>query len=420
MMDQKFISQATKAPPYRWVVLLVFAINGMLSQVFWINFASINEEVASYYGVPTTSVDLLSLMFMIVYLVVGPFASLLIDSRGFRLGAGVGALLTGGFGFLRYFATGPGNFSLMIGFQIGVAIGQPFLYNAITKVAARWFPPEQRATASGIANLGFLVGILLGFVLPPFLWAYGLPNMMLIFGLLGVVGMILFAVFGKDHPKIPYGETTPIPVKIVFRDLKQLLKMRFALVLAIMALVDLGAFNALSTFIDYITGIYPTTPDEAALLGGFAVIMGIIGSVVFPSISDVLFKKRKTYARKLFLVVGLMAAAPISIAIGVVSDLSTMYILLAVFGFLTVPTLAISMQWIAEETAPIPESESNNLLMYFGQIGGIVFILMVPALFTAFPSPAIPLYSSAMFMFAVLYVIISLLVLFIKKDIRNK
>jgi MFS family permease len=400
-----------KAPSFRWVVLLVFAVNGMLSQIFWINFASINLNVAGYYGVSTTAVDLLSLMFMVVYLVVGPIASIIIDSRGFRMGAGLGAILTGGFGFLRYFASGPSNFALMVVFQIGVAAGQPFLYNAISKVAARWFPPGERATAAGIANLGFFVGILLGFILPPALLDLGFPTMMLIFGILGIIGVILFIIFGKDHPDVPYGDIAPIPWREVVGDLRKLLRMRIAMVLAIMSLVGVGVFNALSTFIQYISGVYPVSSDDAATLGGLVIIMGIIGAVILPAMSDKLFKAGKSYARKIFLVIGLFVSVPCSILIAAITDLTSMFVIMAIYGFFTLPTLAIGMQWIAEETAPIPESESNNLLMYAGQIGGIIFILSVPILFGTYPSPGIPQYSNAMFLFAGLYAIIATLLL---------
>src|SRR4030042_712923 len=103
-MSEAKSSLPAKAPPYRWVVLVVFMLVGLMNQIFWINFASINKEVADHYLVLPTDVDLLSLCFMVVYLVVGPFASIIIDSRGFRVGVSIGAILTGGFGFLRYFA----------------------------------------------------------------------------------------------------------------------------------------------------------------------------------------------------------------------------------------------------------------------------------------------------------------------------
>ena len=43
-----------------------------------------------------------------------------------------------------------------------LAIGQPFILNAVTTVAARWFPVRERATASGMGSLAMYLGIFLG------------------------------------------------------------------------------------------------------------------------------------------------------------------------------------------------------------------------------------------------------------------
>ena len=48
---------------------------------------------------------------------------------------GIGAALTGIFGLLRGLVAP--NYDLVLISQIGIAIGQPFILNAVTKVAAR-------------------------------------------------------------------------------------------------------------------------------------------------------------------------------------------------------------------------------------------------------------------------------------------
>jgi len=41
-----------------------------------------------------------------------------------------------------------------------VALGQPLVLNSITKVAARYFPPEERTAAISIGSASLYVGIL--------------------------------------------------------------------------------------------------------------------------------------------------------------------------------------------------------------------------------------------------------------------
>ena len=55
---------------YRWIVLLVFMCVIAINQVLWITFAAITGNAAIYYGVSDLSIGLLSMSFMIVYILV--------------------------------------------------------------------------------------------------------------------------------------------------------------------------------------------------------------------------------------------------------------------------------------------------------------------------------------------------------------
>ena len=118
---------------YRWVVLLSFMAIIAVNQLLWITFASITSEAMRFYNVSELSIGLLSLIFLIVYIFVSFPASWVIDTYGIRLAVGIGAALTGLFGLMRgIFAS---NYDLVLVAQIGIAIGQPFILNALTTVA---------------------------------------------------------------------------------------------------------------------------------------------------------------------------------------------------------------------------------------------------------------------------------------------
>src|SRR5450759_3774935 len=123
---------------YRWVMLVVFMFIVAVNQLLWITFASITSDAVKFYGVSDLSIGLLSMSFMIVYIVVSIPASWIIDTYGIRVAVGIGATFTAVFGMLRgVWAT---NYTLVLIAQIGIAVGQPFVLNAVTTVAARWFP----------------------------------------------------------------------------------------------------------------------------------------------------------------------------------------------------------------------------------------------------------------------------------------
>jgi hypothetical protein len=67
---------------YRWVVLLAFMFAIVANQALWITFAPITGTAADFYGVSDLSIGLLSMSFMIVYIVVSIPASWTIDTYG--------------------------------------------------------------------------------------------------------------------------------------------------------------------------------------------------------------------------------------------------------------------------------------------------------------------------------------------------
>jgi fucose permease len=86
---------------YRWVMLSVYMIAIAVNQIMWITFAPITRDAAAFYGVSDLQIGILSMSFMIVYLIVSIPASWIIDTYGIRAGVGTGVVLTGVFGILR-------------------------------------------------------------------------------------------------------------------------------------------------------------------------------------------------------------------------------------------------------------------------------------------------------------------------------
>ncbi|MBI5290457.1 MAG: hypothetical protein HY872_01085 [Chloroflexi bacterium] len=86
---------------YQWIMLVVFMFIAAMNQLLWITFASITGDAAKYYRVSDLRIAILSLSFMLVYIVVSIPASWVIDTYGIRVAVGIGAALTGLFGLLR-------------------------------------------------------------------------------------------------------------------------------------------------------------------------------------------------------------------------------------------------------------------------------------------------------------------------------
>ncbi len=188
-----------KVYKYRWVMLSAYMFIVAVNQLLWITFAPITNDATKYYGVTDLQIGILSMCFMIVYIVISIPASWVIDKYGIRIGVGIGAALTGVFGLLRGLVTN--DYNLLLLSQIGIAIGQPFLLNAITKIAARWFPLEERATASGLGTLAMYLGILIGMLLTPFfVKGNGIIGTLYIYGIISIFAAITFLLLVKERP----------------------------------------------------------------------------------------------------------------------------------------------------------------------------------------------------------------------------
>ncbi len=173
-----------RASSYRVVVLAAFMLAIAANQLLWISFAPITGVAAAFYGVSDLAIGLLSLVFMVVFILVSLPASWILDTYGIRIGVGIGVALTAGFGLLRGLMAH--DYAWVLAAQIGIAVGQPFILNAIAKLAGRWFPLRERATAAGLGSLAMYAGIFIGLaVTPQLVLRTSLPVTLLAYGIAG-------------------------------------------------------------------------------------------------------------------------------------------------------------------------------------------------------------------------------------------
>lgn len=357
---------------YRWVVLLVFMAVIAVNQLAWITFAPITIVAANYYGVPDLSIGLLSMSFMIVYIFVSIPASWTIDTYGFRLAVSIGAVLTGIFSLGR--GLSGDNYTLVMISQIGIAIGQPFILNAITKVAARWFPLGERATASGLSSLAMYVGIVLAMIVTPYLvLRSSINSMLLLYGIAAVIFGAIFLLFSRERPPTPASPSGQEERSLVFDGLRSMLRMRDFILLMVIFFIGLGVFNSVTTWIEDILRPRGYSILQAGVVGGLMVIGGILGAVILPTLSD------RSRRRVPYIIIALAASTLGLVGITFAVNYALVLVSAFVMGFFLLSAGPIGFQYGAEITFPAPEGTSNGMLLWMGQISGILFILGMDA-----------------------------------------
>jgi MFS family permease len=342
----------------RWIMLVIYMLMAAVNQLLWITFAPITGDATKYYGVSDLKIGILSMCFMIVYIVVSIPASWAIDKFGIRIGVGIGAVFTGIFGLLRGFAGT--DYNMLLFAQIGIAIGQPFILNAITKLAARWFPIEERATAAGLGTLSMYIGILGGMTLTPYLIiGSGINGMLSIYGIISIITAFIFLVVMKEGPPTAPCRPDQEERSLVFDGFKQTLRTRDFLWLMVIFFIGLGVFNAVTTWIEDIMRPRGFSATQAGITGGLMIVGGIVGALIIVA----------------------LAGATLGL-IGITFATSYWLLLFSgtVLGFFLLSSGPIGFQYGAEITFPASEGTSNGMLLLMGQVSGIAFIFGMDSL----------------------------------------
>jgi MFS family permease len=354
---------------YRWVVLAVFMFINLTIQMLWITYAPITGPAADYYGVSDQQIGILAMSFMAAFIPLSIPVSWVIDTYGFRLAVSIGAILMGVFGITRGLAGA--DYSLVLWSTIGIAVAQPFLLNAWTKVPAQWFAVEERATAVGLVTLANLVGTAIGMVLTPILFeTISIAAIQLIYGGLAAFSAVLFVVLARETPPTPPSPAKQAVRALMLDGLKHALKIRDFWLYLFVSFIGLGIFNGITTWVENIIRPRGFTPTDAGTLGALMLVGGVLGAVVIPPFSD------RQHRRKFYLLLGFILAIPGLLGLTYATSLWLLLVSAFTFGFFLISASPVGMQYAAEITLPTPEGTSNGLIQLFGQ-ASVVFVFIM-------------------------------------------
>jgi len=366
------MSEQYRVYSYRWVVLAVFMFINLTIQILWITYAPITGLAAEFYGVGDLQIGLLSMTFMIAFIPLSIPVSWVIDTYGFRLAVGIGAVLMGVFGLLRGLAGT--NYTLVLWSTIGIAIAQPFLLNAWTTVPAKWFPVDSRATMVGLVTLASLIGTALGMVLTPIMVeSMSIASVQLLFGGITAISSVLFIILAREAPPTPPCPSGEETRALMLDGLKHAITIKPFWFYLIASFIGLGIFNGLTTWIEAIIRPRGFTPTDAGTLGALMIVGGLVGAIVLPALSD---KQRK---RQRYLMIAFVGAIPGLLGLTFAQSSLLLFGSAVVLGFFLVSAMPIGMQYAAEITRPTPEGTSNGLIQLFGQ-GAVVFVYIMEAM----------------------------------------
>ncbi|MEA2076945.1 MAG: MFS transporter [Candidatus Marinimicrobia bacterium] len=375
-----------KTYPYRWVVLIAFMLVSMVVNIQWLTHAPVARAAETFYAGqfnPNSifNIDFLAMAYMLVYLIFSIPASYVIDTWGIKKGIGIGAALCGISALMKgIFAD---SFTAQIIFQLGLAISQPFILNALTALTARWFPLKERGTAAGLGTLAQYLGIIIVMMVTPLMvasnpslanYGEGMQKMLLIYGIITFAASLTAILLIREEPPTPPGDE-PYERHKFTDGLKFIFRQKDMLITIGIFFIGLGIFNAVSSMTDSIAE-YLNVKDSDGMIGGIMLVGGIVGAVILPILSDK-FQKRKLFVN--ICLIGMVPSlAGIAFAGMITSTPEAAYTVALIssffLGFFVMSAGPIGFQYAAEVSYPAPESTSQGLLLLSGQITGLIFV----------------------------------------------
>ncbi|XP_022080823.1 major facilitator superfamily domain-containing protein 7-a-like [Acanthaster planci] len=366
----------------RWWVLATLSALNFSNAMAWICFAAITNITATYYQVSPDDVNWLSLIYLVVTVPIGFIASWVLDTFGIRTGMLIGSWTNLLGIILRYLSTlstlpADGRFAVVMCGQGLAAFAQPFLLFAPTKLAAVWFPENQRAIANTLGSMANPLGILISFLvssaivsvpsdLPTMLWVYIIPAAV-------ACAMCTLGV-RQSSPPTPPTASAAGDHETFYAGMKKCVRNVPFMILFLTFGGGYGLFNALSTFMEQIVCPLGYNDDFAGLVGGLMIAFGLIGAVISGLIVD------RTRAFTPVTKTCFSLAVLCAIVMSVFTHFDNMGIPIAVFGvgfgLFGFALFPVALELGVECTHPVAEGTSAGLLQISGQFQGIILILI--------------------------------------------
>ncbi|CAL4069882.1 unnamed protein product, partial [Meganyctiphanes norvegica] len=363
----------------RWVMLCIFVVFSMSNAFQWIQYSIITHIISDYYDVPSTTVDWLSMLFMITYIplifpatwflqVYGLRKSIMIGSFGNMVGAAI-----------KCFCVKPNRFWVTFTGQLIAASSQVFVLGIPAPLAAVWFGPDQVSTACALGVFGNQLGIAIGFLVPPAIVhtstvESGLRTMFYSVAAICATIFVCIVLIFKEKPKTPPSASVAMENETeqgsYIQSIIRLLKNKHYLLLLISYGMNAAAFYAISTLLSQIFLIhFPGEEENAGRIGLVLVLSGMCGSIVCGVILD------KTGKFKMVTLSVYIMSLVFMIAYTFIFQLNKMwlvYVVSSLLGAFMTGYLPVGFEFAAELTYPESEGTSSGLLNASAQVFGIL------------------------------------------------
>jgi MFS family permease len=234
-------------------------------------------------------------------------------------------------------------------------------------VAARYFPPAERATAISIGTAALFVGILASVLSTgPLFAAGGIQLLLIAQAIPAVVATVVVALAVRLPPAFADDPSVRVSLRWLAGD-------RFMWTLAVLVFIGMGTYNAIATWLQPILDHF----GQGAAAGNLIALLtfaGILGAAVLPP--AVAARDR----RRAMLLAALAVSAVAFTAMAAFHNVYWLGAWMFMDGLLLLASLPVVLDWSEIHAGPERQGAAVGFLMMAGNLCGLLLVLAVQPL----------------------------------------
>lgn len=359
---------------YRWIVLFAYTLVSFSTQLIWLNFSGIAEpQVTGIFNASIDQIGYLAAFWPLVFIPLSIPTGLSVDKWGFKLNVAVGSLILTVFSWLRL--TAGANFNLLLLYQTLAGVGQPFVYNAISKLAGAWFPRGEQTLANGIGTMGQLAGMITALVVAPIMVPSPtfseLRQNMLVFSVVVTFSFVLFVVLARERRGI---EEQSHSWRSLMSEMKTVAKMRNIIIMMALFFIGVGIFSGLIQWTESILSTRGVGSLDAGLIGAALLVSGIVGMVAVSYVAD------KYSMLKRFVTINTLIAAAFLFVFGLQAGFAAYTLSAVIVGFFLLSLAPVGLQISLETVGEARSGSAASIVWLASQVGALILIVAMAGL----------------------------------------
>ena len=345
-----------------------------VNQAAWITFSPVSSLVSEELGVTRHMIGLLAILFPAFFLLLTIPSGLLLD-RSFHRWLTIGVLFTAAGTVLRLIY--PRNYTWLLGCQILLATGQPFLLNSFAPFASRVYPGNKDFAVS-VLSLAMYLGIIYSMGTGYFLYTRcGLVSLLVPIAVLAIIGLILYVAGYQELIHTNNETSVTTAPRNILAEIRKVIGYRELWLLGVVLGLGVALFDNMTIWLE-------TVLDSIGLgnIAGIAIaaalLLGLGGVAFVPS--AIARRSKRTYYIRTATIIGIIVYGVLALYTGKV----LVAVLIPLLGLVMLPAYPIIMEWISTYYPREIHGGSSGFIGFVSRIFTVV-LATVAAVFTYSP-----------------------------------